>query len=613
MEYAQYIRYSACVALLSMCLFAGGSAFADASQAAVRARPVEDDVIYFLLPDRFDNGDPSNDRGGLTGGPLNTGYDPTNKGFYHGGDLKGLMKRLDYIQALGANAVWITPVFKNKPVQGAPGHESAGYHGYWITDFTTVDPHLGSDADYAALVAALHARGIKIIEDIVANHTADVIAYRECPADGCPYRSLADYPYTRKGGITGTPINRGFIGDGPDGQTAANFARLTDPDYAYTPYIPEGEAHLKVPDWLNDPIYYHNRGESTFEGESSQLGDFGGLDDLMTENPRVVQGFIDIYGQWIDRFGIDGYRIDTERHVDPQFWQAFVPAILARAAADGIGNFSMFGEVATDHMDPALLALHTRIDHMPEVLDFAFAAAVGQTVAGTAGTDVLAKLFEDDGLYAPGVAERLPTFISNHDMGRFAYFVRKAFPKASDQEQLDRVRLGYAMLLTLRGVPVIYYGDEQGFAGLGGDQSARQDMFPSKVAEYNRESLVGTRSTTAQSNFNQNHPIFEEIRTLTKIRSQEPAFRGGHQVTRAAAKTPGLFAVSRFDPKTGREVLIAFNTSTHPIAAQVQIDARSGDFHALYGACPLQPSAPGSYAVALAPLSYVICAAGTRS
>ena len=119
-----------------------------AGRRRVRERLPEDEVIYFLLPDRFENGDPSNDRGGLEGDRLTTGFDPTRKGFYHGGDLKGLIRRLDYIQALGATAVWLAPIFKNKPVQGPPGQETAGYHGYWITDFTRVDPHLGTDADF---------------------------------------------------------------------------------------------------------------------------------------------------------------------------------------------------------------------------------------------------------------------------------------------------------------------------------------------------------------------------------------------------------------------------------------------------------------------------------
>ena len=590
-------------------LAACGASAAAAPAPDLRARPPQDDVIYFLLPDRFENGDPANDRGGLTGDRLHTGFDPTDKGFYHGGDLKGLISRLDYIQGLGATAIWISPIFKNKPVQGPSGHESAGYHGYWVTDFTDVDPHFGTKADLAALVAAAHARGMKVYLDIIANHTADVIRYRECEGVPCPYRSRADYPYTRRGGVNGAPINAGFLGDDAAHQTAENFSHLTAPDWAYTPFVPADEAHEKVPDWLNNPIYYHNRGDTNFRGESAELGDFSGLDDLFTENPRVVAGFIDIYGAWIDAFGIDGYRIDTAKHVNPEFWQAFVPAMEARAAARGIPNFYIFGEVATDKMDPGLLARHTRVDGLPEVLDFAFQAAVRDTVAGSAGTDELARLFEGDVLYKGGAATalRLPTFVSNHDAGRFAWFARRARPKASDSEILRRLILAHAMLFTLRGTPVVYYGDEQGFAGDGGDQAARQDMFASQVAVYNSQTLVGSARTTAQANFNPDHPIYRAIAELARLRAATPALRDGRQIVRAYGETPGLFAVSRIDPTTGDEVVVAFNTSDKPIAAQVLVNSTSARFAALHGACAAAASAPGSYAVGVPPLDFVVC------
>lgn len=169
--------------------------------ADFRARAPGDEVVYFVLPDRFENGDPGNDRGGLKGDRLVTGFDPSARGFYHGGDLKGLTARLDYIQGLGATAIWLGPIFKNKPVQGPPGQESAGYHGYWVTDFTAVDPHFGTEAGFRAFVEAAHARGMKVYMDIIANHTADVIQYRElAPEGGYPYRSKADFPYSRRGG-----------------------------------------------------------------------------------------------------------------------------------------------------------------------------------------------------------------------------------------------------------------------------------------------------------------------------------------------------------------------------------------------------------------------------
>jgi glycosidase len=592
---------------LALCAFVG----AGAAAADYRERLPEDEVVYFVLPDRFENGDRSNDQGGLAGDRLTTGFDPTAKGFYHGGDLKGLTARLGYIQGLGATAIWLGPIYKNKPVQGGPGQESAGYHGYWITDFTHVDPHFGSGDDMQAFVEAAHARGLKVYLDIITNHTADVIQYRECVGKPCPYRSRAEYPYSRRGGIGGPAINPGFGGD--DLRSTANFSKLVDPSFAYTPFVPPAEANVKVPAWLNSPIYYHNRGNSDFWGESSQLGDFVGLDDLMTENPRVVQGFIDIYGEWIERYRIDGFRIDTARHVNPEFWQAFVPAMLHKARVAGIQNFHVFGEVAADGIDVAQLARHTRVDRLPSVLDFGFANAVASTVAGKAGTETLARLFEDDGLYEGGLpaAQRLPTFTGNHDFGRFAMKVQRDLPGIGAEETLARVKLANAMLFLLRGVPVVYYGDEQGFVGHGGDQDARQDMFASQVASYNDQPLLGGNSTTAVANFDPQHPLYRQIAQLAALRAKHTALRGGRQIVRAQSREPGLFAVSRLD-NLGNEIVVAFNTSLAPLSAQVQVDEKSTAFTSLLGECGHAPSAPGSLRVELPPLGYVACIEETR-
>ena len=573
-----------------------------------RDRLPEDEVIYFLLPDRFENGDTRNDKGGLEGGTLQTGFDPARKGFYHGGDLKGLINRLDYIQAMGATAIWLSPIFKNKPVQGGLGQETAGYHGYWVTDFTAVDPHLGTNKDFKTFVDAAHARGMKVYMDVIANHTADVIQYKECPTTACKYRSRADYPYVRRAS-DGKAINPGFLGDSV--QTPENFARLTDPNYAYTPFVPAGDEHVKKPEWLNDVTLYHNRGDSTFRNESSLMGDFVGLDDPMTENPRVVQGFIDVYASWIDNYGVDGFRVDTQQHVNPEFWVAFAPAMIARAKAKGIPNFHIFGEVFTEDLDPARLAVHTRVDKMPFVIDYAFRRAILDTVGGTAGPEELVRLFKADPLYEGGAQATLamPTFISNHDAGRFGYYVRKAFPNATDAEILKRVKLAHAMLFGLRGVPVVYAGDEQGFAGDGGDQDAREDMFPSKVAVYNDNRLIGTNATTAESNFDHGHPLYKQIATLSALRRDYPPLRRGKQIVRAYGDKPGLFAVSRIDPQSGREIVIAFNTSNAALSANVEVASDSSNFNSLSGVCPTTARAPGTIAVSLPALDFMICEA----
>lgn len=580
---------------------------ASAAPDSFRLRKPQDEVIYFVLPDRFENGDATNDHGappisqkGL--GPLVDGFDPTRAGFYHGGDLKGVTQRLDYIQGLGATAVWLAPIFKNRAVQGPPGHESAAHHGYWITDFTDVDPHLGTKADFKALVDAAHARGLKVYMDIVVNHTADVIQYKECPDSRCAYRGVADYPYVRKGGLGGAPINEGFGGK--------DFSKLKRTDWAYTPYVPAGQEHAKKPDWLNDPIYYHNRGDSTFAGESSLLGDFATLDDVFTENPRVVAGFIEVYGQWIDDFGVDGFRIDTARHVNPEFWQAFVPAMLARAKARGIPNFHIFGEVFDP--DVAILASHTRADRLPAVLDFAFQSAATDVALGRTGTDRLARIFAADPVYEGGeaTARQLPTFLGNHDMGRIGWFAIKDKPAIGDEELLARVTLANAIMLTARGVPTIYYGDEQGFTGDGDYADSREDMFPSQVASYNDNRLIGSNAKGPRSAFETDGALYGRIAELAKIRVTTPALRDGRQVIRVAGEKPGLLAFSRTLGET--EVVAVFNSGDQPLRANVPVEAGSVAWRALHGACAKTASAPGSYSIELKPLDYMICVSEGR-
>ena len=584
--------------LAALCAMSAGAAAMQEppeDDADFRMRPPEDEIVYFVLPDRFENGDATNDRGGFTGGAFDHGFDPTHKGFFHGGDLAGLTRRLDYIEGLGVTAIWFAPVFANKPVQGPAGLESAGYHGYWVTDFTRIDPHFGTNEEFKAFVDAAHARGMKVYMDIITNHTADVIGYAEGDSTDYAYRSLADFPYSRRLGDAAQPINEGFLGD--DFQTEENFARLTSPDFAYTPIVPDAEREVKVPAWLNDPIYYHNRGSTTFSGESSRYGDFAGLDDLYTEHPRVRDGMIEIYASWITRFGIDGFRIDTAKHVNPEFWQAFVPAMLETARAEGIENFHIFGEVYSDSPNSGFLAQFTRRDGFPAVLDFAFQSAMREVLGRDASPSVLVDMFAGDVNYEGGeeAALTMPTFLGNHDMGRFTTLIREDKPDISQQELLDRVSLGHAMMMTLRGSPVIYYGDEQGFVGDGNDQAAREDMFPSLTASYNDNDLIGTDATTAEDNFDPAHPLYTLIADLSAVRRAHPALSRGRQVVRTYDDTgPGLVSFSRFEPETGTEYLLAFNTSARAISARTAIGYGARQLETLHGNCPDAVVSPGS-------------------
>lgn len=604
-------------------MLAGGTLSAQSALPAPQPgadRGPEDEIIYFLLPDRFENANPDNDRGGIEGDRLDHGYDPTHTGFYHGGDIEGVIERLDYIQGLGATAVWLSPVFKNKAVQGGPGQESAGYHGYWITDFLDVDPHLGTREDFARLVEEAHGRGMRVYMDIITNHTADVIQYRECHdpdyegervearADGgCPYRPIADYPWTRAGGVDGEPINEGFLGDDPRHQTEENFANLTDPNWAYTPFIPEGEQDIKNPAWLNDPIHYHNRGDTTFEGEDSLYGDFVGLDDLFTGHPQVIEGMIDIYKQWITDFRIDGFRIDTARHIPAEFWQAFIPAIMDHAREEGIEHFYVFGEVY--EFDAGRLASHTHASELPTVLDFAFQGVVRDVVINGAPASRFADLFEVDAVYPGGfeTARQLPTFLGNHDMGRFAGFLREEDPDMSDEDMLARLTLAHAMMMFSRGVPTIYYGDEQGFATVGNDQAARESLFPSEVELYNATSLVGTDATTADENFDADHPLYRAIADMSAIRSGHAVLRRGDQRVRHADLEGGVLALSRINEETGEEYVVVFNAEAEARDLNVIVDGAARRFEAVHGECAAAPNASASYPVSVPALDFVIC------
>ncbi|HEY8985098.1 MAG TPA: alpha-amylase family glycosyl hydrolase, partial [Streptomyces sp.] len=305
------------------------------SDAKLAAEPARHDAtreqFYFVLPDRFANGDTANDRGGLTGSRLSTGYDPTDKGFYQGGDLKGLTQRLDYIKGLGTTAIWLAPIFKNRPVQGSGNDVSAGYHGYWITDFTQVDPHFGTNKDLETLISKAHAKGMKVFFDVITNHTADVVDY---DPKSYTYLSKGAFPYLTK---DGRPFDDADYADGRRKFPPVNARSF--------PRTPKTASVTKVPSWLNDPTMYHNRGDSTYAGESTTYGDFSGLDDLWTERPEVVSGMEKIYERWVKDFRIDGFRIDTVKHVNMEFWTQWATALDAYAARHGRPGFFMFGEV----------------------------------------------------------------------------------------------------------------------------------------------------------------------------------------------------------------------------------------------------------------------------
>jgi len=191
------------------------------------------------------------------------------------------------------------------------------------------------------------------------------------------------------------------------------------------------------------------------------------------------------------------------------------------------------------------------------------------------GTDELANLFAQDHFYQTDHADiensgiqntnanQLVNFTGNHDMGRFAYFLKESKHNYSEQEQIQRNLLAHAMLYFSRGVPVIYYGDEQGFVGDGGDQASRQDMMPSKVASYNDDDLLATDKTTAVDNFDTNHHFYQAFALYAELYQQLPALRFGEQSTLYSQNKPGIFAIERAYSAQGenQKLMIVFNTA----------------------------------------------------
>ncbi|MEY3849531.1 MAG: hypothetical protein RLZ20_1031, partial [Actinomycetota bacterium] len=381
--------------------------FASTAVAATPAIPADrvglaKELIYFVFPDRYLNGDTSNDK--------HPGYDPTDTAFFHGGDLKGLTgtcsagdNGLARIKKLGFTAVWVTPLV----VQQRPTPNGAGYHGYWGVDFLDVDPHLGTKADLLAFSECAKKLELKLILDVVTNHTGDVIQYKDRVA-----------------------------------------------------FIPDDLAKAKNPSWLNDINNYHNVGDISNcwgEGLCSQLGDFYGLDDIATEKPVVYNGWADVFGSWIKDYGISGFRVDTARHVDDNFFKNWSPQINAAAQSVGINDFTIFGEVWD--VNPINLMNYIRRNKIQTVLDFPFQRSAVEFASGYSDAATIENLFSYDDLYttATSHASNMVTFLGNHDMGRAGKIIEsKRINPAS--ELLPRTLLGHSLMYLTRGIPSVYYG-----------------------------------------------------------------------------------------------------------------------------------------------------------
>jgi glycosidase len=558
--------------------------------------------IYFVMPDRYRNGDTSNDRGGIPGGRDEDGFDPSDIGYFHGGDFKGLTgdctsthAGLARLKDLGFSAVWVTPPVGQKAVQG----DSAAYHGYWGLNFDRVDRHLGTEQEFGEFVDCAHTLGMKVYMDIVVNHTADVIHL----SPGGPFLDPSQKPYRN---CKGKKFN-------PAKYVKKTFPCMKASRMPYTPSLSPSDKTAKSPEWMNDVTKYHNRGDIDFNSCSPicfEQGDFFGLDDLFTEQPKVMQGLADVYAEWITKYKLDGFRVDTAKHVNAAFFRLWAPKILAAARAAGVSDFEIFGEVTIN--DAVELSSFVRDRGLPNVLDFPFQDVAAGYAAGRTAPTALADRMQDDDYfhYLPNVAPTPVTFLGNHDMGRAALQLKQH--GASDAELLQRLLLGYDVLYLLRGAPAVYYGDEVGMIGTGGDKEARQDMFPTQVDEWKSQPRVGSPPIGDGSSFDDmDSPIELRLKELGALKDSHPALSTGATIVRRAQS--GVLVVSRIDGTAKREYVVALNSGGAAAPVTVQTSTPSSSWAGLAGTAGSPSSgADGSLSFTVPPIGAEVYEAGSE-
>jgi glycosidase len=454
--------------------------------------------IYQVITDRFFDGDPSNNN-------AEGNYNPKGPTSVHGGDFRGLEQKLDYIKALGATAIWISPVVLNARGQ---------FHGYAGKDFYKVAPHWGTLADLQHLVQAAHARGLLVIDDVIVNHGGDLI-------------NSADSGYDAF-----LPPPAGYS------------IKYRNPTNTYPPPF---DLNSTNPALTN---LFHNQGgiHDYKVDQQVMLGELSGLDDFRTESPYIRARMEEIYEYWIAQAGFDGFRIDTVKHVEMEFWQGWCPAIHAYATAAGKSNFFMFGEVY-DHSDRKCGSFTgTQAGGtftLDSVLDYPLFYRIKSVFATATGNT---KQLEDRyaaiaANYDPAAQMRLVTFLDNHDQPRFLC-------PANANNNTSRLRVALVFLYTARGVPCLYYGTEQAFNGTN-DPNDREDMF---AGGFEQGPSLG-------DNFNETHPLFQWVAKLNNFRRLYAPLQTGEHVNQwCDPNGPGLFAYAR---RLGtQEVFVVFNTAT---------------------------------------------------
>ncbi|HEV2578960.1 MAG TPA: alpha-amylase family glycosyl hydrolase [Acidobacteriaceae bacterium] len=451
------------------------------------------DAMYLIFTDRFADGDTSND--GWPSDPFSQ-VDRANPTAWHGGDYRGIIEHEDYLQQLGVDTIWITPAYEN-------AHEPHAYHGYDATDMYAVDPHFGTLEDYRNLSDTLHARGMKLVLDLVPNHVGAAHIWANDPPTPSWFH--------------GTPAEHL--------RAQSNFKTIVDPQEGSSAAVTEGWFANSKP-------------------------------DLNQDDPLVSQYLIQNAIWWIEKGGLDGFRLDTFPYVQRTFWHDFHKTI-----HELYPHFTTVGEIFNH--DPEITsffaggAAHRGVDTgLDTPFDFPMFTTLRNTLIKGAPMSDISALLKEDKLYPH--PERLVPFLGNHDTGRFL-----SEPGAT----IDELKMGYALLVTMRGMPELYAGDEIAMRG-GKDPDNRHD-FPGGFPGDAQDAFTLTRRTAEQQD------MYATVSSLLHFRAEHPAIlHGGLSVVSADKDT--LVYLRAANPNTGcasgdERLLIVANRSNAPTTIGVPL------------------------------------------
>jgi len=444
-----------------------------------------DDLMYMIMPDRFANGDPSNDS---FDDMLQTGIDRSKMYFRHGGDFQGVIDHLDYLSDLGVSALWMTPATEND-------QPYASYHGYAITDLYKMDRRFGTNDQYVALSVQCQSKGIKLVQDLVFNHVGNM---------------------------------HWFIQDIPSRDWIHQFETFTRSNHSSPT--------------LGDPY------ASAYDKERMLNGWFDySMPDLNQKNPHVAEYLIQNAIWWVEYAGVDGYRLDTYQYPDQDFMRE-----MGRRLLKEYPGFYYFGE--TNVPQRALQSSFVKGGPtspsntvMPGVCDFQLNFALKDALSNepywNRGIYQIYYTLADDGLYTN--PENNVIFLDNHDMDRI-YAVLDYDPV--------KLKSALSLILTLRGIPCIYYGTEFGFKYRSDpDGKVRQDV-PGGWIDDERSIFEASGRTEEEED------IFTHLKTLATYRKSSPALRNGHTTQYAPHDRGEIYTFFR-TTKT-QTVMVVYNASS---------------------------------------------------